>query len=174
MSLTDRVEHLHRRNTVGWRTPLLVSAGATAFAAAWGGGGASTSQAIYLQLERPAWAPPPGLFGPVWTVLYLLLGWAAFQGFRAEPAFRHRFPLYRDFVAQAVLTAAWTWLFFRFAAGWLAALDSAAICLLLVSLCIRFWKRTIPAALLLVPAIVWTGFATALTVAITRLNPALQ
>ena len=66
--------------------------------------------AFYAQLVRPGWAPPAGLFGPVWTALFLAMGVAAWQVWRVGgPAAR---PALALFAAQLVANALWSWLFF--------------------------------------------------------------
>src|SRR5690606_27347371 len=74
---------------------------------------------FYLSLDRPAWAPPASLFGPVWTVLYLLIGVAAWLVWREAGFVRARLALVL-FLVQLALNALWTWLFFGMRDGTLA------------------------------------------------------
>lgn len=175
MNTVDHFERLPLARQRGdWRAPLGIAVGTTLLAALLGSWGSADAAEQYLRLSRPSWAPPSSVFGPVWTVLYAAMAYGAFRAFTREPARRRRIPLYRDYSLLLLLNAAWTWLFFRFGLGIVAALDSAAMLVLLAGLFARFARRDLPAGLLLLPAILWTAFATALTVAITWLNPALR
>jgi len=70
------------------------------------------------ELLRPGWAPPPWLFGPVWTLLYTLMAIAAWLVWR-RGGFRAARLALTLFLAQLVFNAAWSWLFFawRLATG---------------------------------------------------------
>ena len=65
----------------------------------------------YAQLNRPAFAPPDYLFGPVWTVLYLCMAVAAWLVWKSDRLTNTWRPL-ALFLTQLMLNAAWTWLFF--------------------------------------------------------------
>lgn len=77
---------------------------------------------FYTQLVRPDWAPPPSIFGPVWTVLYALMGIAAWLVWRAR-GFRPAKVALTLFLIQLALNACWSWLFFGWHQGALAFLD---------------------------------------------------
>src|SRR4051812_18507163 len=79
-----------------------------AFAAAAIGAVASIEAAsFYAQLNKPAWAPPAGVFGPVWSVLYTLMGIAAWLVWRSAGASKVALAL---FIAQLAANALWSWL----------------------------------------------------------------
>ena len=81
-----------------------------AFAAAAVGAVASVdAPSFYAQLNKPSWAPPAGVFGPVWTVLYALMGVAAWLVWRSPGPKRAALTL---FGAQLAANALWSWLFF--------------------------------------------------------------
>src|SRR5512134_2405900 len=84
-------------------------------------GGAASIQAgpFYTQLARPDWAPPASLFGPVWTVLYVLMGIAAWLVWRVGGFRAARGPL-TLFLVQLAFNALWTWLFFAWRRGTLS------------------------------------------------------
>lgn len=120
----------------------------------------------YAGYEQPSWAPPSWLFGPVWTVLYGLIGlsgWLAWRG----GARRGELVLYG---ANLVLNALWTPLFFGL--GWFGAAFAEIVLLWLsiVALVVVFWRRSRVAALLLVPYLAWVSFAGALNLSIALLN----
>lgn len=141
------------------------------FAAAAAGGFASVNAAgSYQQLVQPAWAPPPWLFGPVWSVLYALMAMAAWLVWR-----RHGFggagPALKLFVGQLVANALWTWLFFAWRQGLLALLDIALLWAMILAVAVAFWRLHRLAAVLLLPYLGWVSFAAALNFTLWRLNP---
>ncbi|MER6619205.1 TspO/MBR family protein [Streptomyces sp. NPDC000931] len=137
--------------------------------AALGGLAASDSASTYRSLDRPAWAPPSWLFGPVWTVLYATIAFSAWLVLRRRSLAGAR----KEIVfwsAQLAFNLAWTPLFFSADRYGLAFLD---ICLLLAALgttMVLFRRRSTAAALLLVPYALWVLYAAALNLAIWRLN----
>ncbi|MBV2362966.1 TspO/MBR family protein [Streptomonospora nanhaiensis] len=123
----------------------------------------------YAALRRPAWAPPSWVFGPVWTVLYVLIalaGWDVWRrrGLRGAPL------ALGLFAAQLVLNAAWTPLFFAADRRGAAFAVIAALLVVLTATVAAFYRRSRIAALLLVPYWAWTAFAAALNLAVWRLN----
>jgi tryptophan-rich sensory protein len=143
---------------------------ALAYAAAAVGAVASVqAPSFYLELARPAWAPPPGVFGPVWTALYGLMGIAAWLAWRsADPRRRTALTL---FVVQLAVNALWSWLFFRWRLGGWAFADILLLDVLVAATLVAFWRIRRGAGLLLVPYLAWIAFATALTWAVWQANP---
>ena len=144
---------------------------ATVFAAGALGAIASIDAAsFYAQLAKPSWAPPAAVFGPVWSALYVLMGVAAWLVWRS-PGTRG-FAL-RWFVAQLAANALWSWLFFAWHQGALAAVEVLVLLALIVATIAAFWRVSRLAALLLVPYVLWVSFASILTWAVWRANPGL-
>jgi translocator protein len=142
-----------------------------AFAAGGVGAIASVDAAsFYAQLTKPSWAPPAGVFGPVWSALYALMGIAAWLVWRAPGSRRVALGL---FVAQLAANALWSWLFFGWHRGALAAVEVLILLALIAATTAAFWPVSRLAALLLVPYLLWVGFASALTWAVWRSNPGL-
>ncbi len=148
---------------VGW---LLVSF----IAAAIGGAASIQAGSFYTELVRPNWAPPPSIFGPVWTVLYALMGIAAWLVWRVG-GFRAARSALTLFLVQLALNALWTWLFFSFHRGALAFADILLLWVLIVATLIAFWRIRPLAGALLVPYLLWVSFASALNYAVWHLNP---
>ncbi|MFT4114575.1 TspO/MBR family protein [Silvibacterium sp.] len=124
----------------------------------------------YAGLIKPPLTPPNGVFGPVWTVLYILMGISAWMVWKTRPSICRRTGL-RQFVIQLAFNFLWTWTFFS-RHQMLTALVDIVILLLTIVLMIRtFRKMSVTAAWLLVPYLVWVAFATYLNVAFWRLNP---
>lgn len=142
---------------------------AVVFAAAGLGAIASIdAQAFYGQLHRPSWSPPASVFGPVWSALYALMGIAVWLVWRESEA-RQR--ALRLFVGQLAANALWSWLFFAWHQGALAFIDVLLLLVLIAATIVSFWRLNRVAAVLLVPYILWVGFASVLTWAVWRGNP---
>lgn len=127
---------------------------------------------FYRELTQPAWAPPAWLFGPVWSVLFVLMGVSAWLVWRTH-GFRGAGAALQLYAAQLVANALWSWLFFAWQQGGLALAEIAVLWLLILVTILTFWRLHRPAALLLVPYLAWVSFAAALNFALWRLNPAV-
>jgi tryptophan-rich sensory protein len=148
----------------GWLLLTFVFAAIGAFAS-------SQAADFYQQLDRPGWAPPPWLFGPAWSALYLLMAVAAWRVQRtAAGAARPALTLY---VVQLAANALWTWLFFSWHLGALAFAEILVLWLLIGATIRAFGRHDRWAALLLVPYIAWVSFATCLCYSIWQRNPSV-
>lgn len=127
---------------------------------------------FYAQLDKPGWAPPAWLFGPVWSVLYLLMGVAAWLVWRERPSqgVDGALGLY---LLQLGLNALWSWLFFGWRQGALAMVDVVLLLALVAVTAAAFWRLRPLAGALLLPYLAWVGFASALTWAVWQRNPGL-
>jgi tryptophan-rich sensory protein len=155
-----------QKQIVGLLVWLLVSF----LAAAVGGAASIQAGPFYTRLLRPDWAPPPEVFGPVWTVLYLLMGLAAWLVWRVG-GFRAARPALTLFLVQLALNALWTWIFFAWQRGGPAFAEILLLWALIVATLISFWRIRPLAGALLVPYLLWVSFAAALTYSVWRLNP---
>lgn len=126
--------------------------------------------AFYNGLVRPGWAPPAWVFAPVWTVLYAVIGIAAWLVWRAR-GFRSGAAALSLFAVQLAANALWTWLFFAWRQGGLAFVEILVLWVLILSTIIAFRRIRPVAALLLVPYLAWVGYACALNLSLWRLNP---
>ena len=139
------------------------------FAAAAVGGFASASAGeFYRELVRPSWAPPGRVFGPLWSVLYALMGIAAWLVWRARGFSGARSALVL-FIVQLAANALWTWLFFAWREGGPAFAEILLLWVLILATIGLFWRASKVAALLLLPYFAWVSFASALTYATWRL-----
>lgn len=137
------------------------------------GGLASINAAgFYGQLVQPPWAPPAWLFGPVWSVLFVLMGVSAWLVWR-DHGFRGAGTALKLHVAQLIANALWTWLFFAWRLGAVAFAEIAVLWLLIAATIFLFWPLHRLAAVLLLPYLAWVSFAAALNLALWRLNPAV-
>jgi len=141
-------------------------------AAAAGGLGSANAPEFYSQLTLPRWAPPAWLFGPVWSVLYLMMGIASWLVWRAG-GWRAASVALTLYSIQLVVNALWSWLFFAWQLGALAFVDIVVLWLLLAATLVTFWRVSRLAGVLLVPYLGWVSFATALAWSAWRMNPSL-
>ena len=140
------------------------------FAAAAVGGLASVrASSFYEALERPSWTPSAALFGPVWTVLYSLMAVSAFLVVR-EIGWRAALLPLAVYIAQLVLNAAWTWLFFAWRLGGAAFAEILVLVVVIILNVVTFWRVRPLAGALLVPYLAWVCFATLLTWTLWRSN----
>ncbi|SRR5579883_109863 len=127
---------------------------------------------FYASLARPAWAPPASVFGPVWTVLYALMGVAAWLVWRVG-GYASASRALNLFLIQLSLNALWSWLFFGFHWGAVAFVDIVLLWLLITLTLVAFWRVRIAAGVLLVPYLLWVTFASVLNFATWQMNPQL-
>lgn len=141
------------------------------FAAAAVGAVASIqAESFYNQLSQPNWAPPSWVFGPVWTFLYTTMGIAAWMVWRSGGFRRNRKAL-ALFLLQLGFNALWSWLFFAWHLGGPALADVAVLWVLIVATLVSFWRACPGAGALLIPYLLWVGFALVLNYSIWQLNP---
>ncbi len=132
---------------------------------------ASSVASWYPTLVKPSFNPPAWVFGPVWTLLYLTMGVAAFLVWRRgldAAGVRTALTL---FVAQLVLNGVWSLLFFGLRAPGLAFAEILVLWLAIGATTRLFWRVVPAAGLLLVPYWLWVSFAAVLNGALWRLNP---
>ena len=165
MQISHRPTSFHPAALLGWL--LLVFA-----CAAVGALGSSDAPTFYAQLAKPSWAPPASVFGPVWSVLYLLMGVAAWLVWREWQAPGRRSALML-FGVQLAANVLWSWLFFSWRQGALAFADVLLLWALIVATFVSFWRIHRLAGALLLPYLAWVSFASALTWTVWRGNPQL-
>lgn len=140
-------------------------------AAAIGSVASIQASSFYMQqLAQPDWAPPAYLFGPVWTILYALMGIAAWLVWRAD-GFRGARTALSLFLVQLAANALWSWLFFGWHLGALAFADIIVLWLLIVATMVAFWRLQAWAGALFIPYLLWVSFAAALNYSVWQLNP---
>jgi translocator protein len=159
-------EYSRSRQAVGLVGWLLV----TFVAAAVGSLASVEAGAFYAELERPAWAPPGWLFGPVWTLLYLMMAFAAWMVWRERGLLGGKAPL-GLYLSQLIVNALWSWLFFVWQLGFSAFLDVLLLIVLITLMLVAFWRVRTGAGLLLIPYLLWVLFAAALNYTVWQLNP---
>jgi translocator protein len=148
---------------VGWMT---VSYGAAAIGAA----ASVAAGSFYASLVRPGFAPPASLFGPVWSLLYTLMGIAAWLVWRRR-GFRGARAGLTLFLVQLAANALWSWLFFGWRQGRLAFVDILLLWILILATTVAFWRASRLAGALLIPYLLWVTFAAFLNYSVWQLNP---
>ena len=123
----------------------------------------------YPTLQKPSWTPPSWLFGPVWTILYLMMATAAWLIWRKGGLDKVGGAL-GLFIFQLALNAAWSPLFFGLKNPLAGLLDIIPLWVAVLVTLLSFWKISPPAGLLLVPYWLWVTFATGLNFAIWKMN----
>jgi benzodiazapine receptor len=123
----------------------------------------------YKQLDKPRWRPPDWLFAPVWTVLYASIALSGWLVWREAGIASAGLPL-GVYAVQLLLNAAWTPIFFGLHRPGLALIEIVMLWTTILATIITFQPVSVPAALLLVPYLVWVSFASALNFSIWRRN----
>lgn len=124
----------------------------------------------YASLEKPSFQPPAWVFGPVWTALYTMMGISLSILWRARKRTPAATPALQLFAMQYLMNLAWSFLFFRWQRPRSAFVEILVLSFVVVLTIIAAWRVSRTAALLLVPYLLWTGFAAVLNGCIWRLN----
>lgn len=141
---------------------------ALSFAAGWIGSRYMPG-AWYASLAKPAWNPPDAIFAPMWTALYVLMAVAAWLVWR-RAGFAGAGTALALFVIQLVLNALWSYLFFGLNRLDIAFLEIVILWLAILLVLVLFWREDWRAGALMIPYLVWVGFASCLNFALWRLN----
>lgn len=123
----------------------------------------------YPSLNKPSWTPPNWLFGPVWTLLYLMMAVAAWLVWDRVGLFEARVPL-GLFLIQLALNAVWSGLFFALQSPGLAFAEILLLWVAILATILSFSRVSRLAAGLLVPYLLWVTFAAALNRMIWVMN----
>ncbi|MDA1180110.1 MAG: DUF2867 domain-containing protein, partial [Planctomycetota bacterium] len=159
------------RPTVVQQAAWLIGFIAVCFTVA-GLGAAFTATSVsdwYQTIVKPSWNPPAWLFGPVWSVLYLLMAVAAWLVWRRGGWAPARVPM-SLFGLQLLLNVGWSAIFFGLRSPGFAFLEIIVLWLAIAATAQSFRSKSSMAALLLLPYLAWTSFAMVLNFAIWMLN----
>ena len=135
-------------------------------------GGAITSSSVadwYPTLAKPPFNPPDWLFGPVWTLLYVVMAVAAWRVWR-QAGWREARSALLIYFLQLGVNLSWSALFFGLRRPDLALADCLLLLVLVIVTVFAFWRHDGTAALLMVPYALWVGFACLLNASIVALN----
>ena len=134
--------------------------------------GQYTSEAIpgwFESLNKPSFNPPGWIFGPVWTLLYILMGLSFFHIW-IKPRIKERTVAQIIYIVQLLLNFAWSFLFFYYHDIALALIDIIVLDIVVVIMLLKFYQLKPTAAYLNIPYLLWILFATALNAAFYFLN----
>lgn len=128
----------------------------------------------YAVADKPPWTPPDWLFGPVWTLLYLAMAYAAWRVWNA-PGSRARTLALSLYLAQLVLNGIWSPLFFAGfplwgeAALWAASVVIALLAVTIIATIVAFHRVDRVAAYILIPYLAWVLYASTLNIGVAAL-----
>jgi len=123
----------------------------------------------YAFINKPSFSPPNWLFAPVWTLLYILMGIAAFLIWQKRDNQKTKQAL-RFYGTQLILNALWSIIFFGMHNPGLAFLEIIFLWIFIFLTLIKFYKINKTAGLLFVPYLAWISFALILNYAVWMLN----
>jgi tryptophan-rich sensory protein len=126
--------------------------------------GMFTAQAVpdwYAGLNRPFYSPPGWIFGPVWTILYILMGISFFMIWKQD-ATKLRNLAVGVFLIQLIFNFAWSFIFFYFKNIGFAFIEIIILWLSIVLMIVLFYKNDRWAAFINIPYLLWVSFATIL------------
>jgi len=136
-------------------------------------GAIATSSAVtqwYPTITRPSFAPPNWIFGPVWTLLFIMMGIASYLVWRKGTYNKNVSVALKLYGLQLVLNVAWSVIFFGLRnPGW-AFVEIIALWLSIAATIVYFGRVSKTAAYLLVPYIAWVSFAAILNYTIWAIN----
>jgi benzodiazapine receptor len=124
----------------------------------------------YATLEKPAFNPPNWLFAPAWTLLYIMMGIAAFLVWRKGLDNRQVRIALIVFLVQLVLNALWSVAFFGLESPLYGVVVIAALWVAILFTVLRFYRISLAASVLMWPYLLWVTFAAVLNVSIWLLN----
>ena len=152
-----------------WIMPVLVAAIAALIVAALGATITETS-GWYHGLAQPTWAPPDHVYAIGWTVIFTLSALAGVYGWRAMRDPGEAEWLIGLFALNGFLNIAWSFLFFRLHRPDWAQVEVIGLWCSVLALIVLTFRRSLPAAILLLPYLGWVTFAGYLNLTIVRLN----
>ena len=123
----------------------------------------------YPTLHKPAWTPPDSVFGPVWTILYILMAVAAWLVWHRGGWAASRTAL-GLFAGQLILNIAWSALFFTLHSPASAFAEIILLWCAILATVWSFGRISTLAAGLLVPYLLWVSYAAALNGTIWKMN----
>lgn len=154
----------------GYQATVVAVAAVTAVVVAAAGAIATDLGQWYDALKQPRWKPPDWLFGPAWTIIFALTAYAAIDAYTAAMDQRARNVVVAVFVINAVLNILWSWIFFRLQRPDWALFEVVLLWLSIVTIMVAVSPHSTKAVWLLIPYLIWVGFAGALNYAIVRMN----
>ena len=123
----------------------------------------------YPTLIKPSFNPPSWVFGPVWTILYILMGYSFYRIWMQHVSI-HRIYATRLFIVQLILNFFWSLIFFRWHLTGLATIEIIILWISILLMIRSFLKLDRIAGYLQIPYLLWVSFATMLSASLWYLN----
>lgn len=158
-----------KSSSIQWRVLFLCVLGTLTVGTISGLANTDSITTWYAGLIKPSFNPPNWIFGPVWTLLYILMGIGIYQVI-VSPAAVHRTRAIRIYVIQLLLNFTWSFLFFYFRSPAWAFLNIILLWFLIWMMVFTFRNVRPLAAWLQLPYLAWVSFATLLNASIWYLN----
>ncbi|MEI6057516.1 MAG: TspO/MBR family protein [bacterium] len=124
----------------------------------------------YTTLTKPSFNPPSWVFGPVWTILFALMGIAAYLVWKKGWLHKNIKIALSVFIIQLILNTLWSIIFFGMHSPGTAFIEIIFLWLSIATMLALFYKISRPAAYLIIPYILWISFAAFLNYSIWILN----
>ena len=124
----------------------------------------------YQELIRPTWAPPAWIFGPVWSVLYILIVISFGKVFLMLWQKQITWIVALPFILNLIFNLSFTWIQFGLKNNILASVDILLVLATLIWAMFSIWPKARFIALINIPYLFWVSFATVLQLTITLLN----
>jgi translocator protein len=134
--------------------------------------GMFTAKAVpewYATLNQPSFNPPNWIFGPVWTVLYILMGISLYMIWQTAPGQQRNLAM-GVFLIQLLLNFGWSFLFFYFNRIGLALAEIIVMWCAILIMMVLFYRIKPLAAWINLPYLLWVTFATVLNLSYFKLN----
>jgi tryptophan-rich sensory protein len=136
-------------------------------------GGLFTASSIgswYAGLNKPSFNPPNWVFGPVWITLYVLMGIALYLVWAGDFPGKAKQTAVILFFIQLVLNMFWTFFFFYLQKPFLGLIEIVILLVFIILTMWKFYTLRPAAAYLMMPYLLWVGFAAVLTFSLWNLN----
>lgn len=130
----------------------------------------SSIKTWYSTLNKPSFSPPNWVFGPVWTILYFMMGVSVYLIWIKEMKNKKVKVALIYFSIQLFLNFLWSILFFGLHSPVLALIEIIILWLMIFLTALKFYKISKPAFYLLIPYLLWVNFATILNFSVAVLN----
>lgn len=130
----------------------------------------NSTNSWYLGLQKPSWAPPSWLFGPVWTVLYAIIAFSFGTVFYKAVTGKLPWIIALPFVLNLIFNFAFTPLQFGLKSNVLAAVDIVLVLATLIWALVAVWPHFRWIVYVNIPYLLWVSFATILQLQIAYLN----
>lgn len=124
----------------------------------------------YQELIKPTWSPPAWIFGPVWSVLYLLIAISFGKVFLMVWQKQISWIIALPFVLNLIFNFSFTWIQFGLKNNYLASVDIILVLATLIWAMFAIWPYSRFVAMMNIPYLLWVSFATILQLTITFLN----